>query len=281
MAATAAAAVQAFAVVYFNGMGSTRLQGLRYANTVVTTRGPGGEVFYTGKEEGDKLFAEVWPAEDFSDVHVEHTGEGVLTGEPRRSSSWRWILGVPDEPGFVFRLVLWKWLPPAHSEHVQKGLRDVRDALAKHARPIVVYGASRGAGLLFLVMEHLTTDERARIHLAVAEAPFDSMWNVVLDRLGQLLPRVVWLMEFVRPLGNWLPFRARAPLDAEFPHDVPLIMASGTEDESCMFTGQQRLARKLRASNHPDFAHIVIEGANHNNIWQHSAFKKAVRSRLP
>jgi len=276
-----AAAVQAFAVVYFNGMGSTRLQGLRYANTVVTTRGTDGEVFYTGREEGDKLFSEVWPAEDFSDVHVETPGDGrVLTGEPTRSSCWRWILGVPDQPGFVYRLVPWKWLPPAHSEHVQKGIRDVRDALAKHPGPIVVYGASRGAGLLFLVMEQLTKDERARIHLAVAEAPFDSAWNVVLDRLSQM-GYPWWLVEPFRPLQSFIPFLSKSPFEADFPHDVPLIMASGTEDESCISTGQIRLALKLEESGHPDFEHIILEGANHNNIWQRREFIEAVRRRLP
>jgi len=253
---------------------------------VVTTRSHDNSgVFYTGVEAGDKLFSGVWPAPDFDDVYIEKTGDHgeVLIGEPRRSSCWRWLMGVPDEPGFVFRLVPWRWLPPCRAEHVAKGVRDVRDALAKQDKPVVLYGASRGAGLVFLVAEALTPEERARVHMAVAEAPFDSTWNVLLDRLltSKCFPIPAWLVEMIRPLGHWLPLIPRSPIDVDVPHDVPLIMASGTEDASCMFTGQQRLARKLRAQNHPDFTHVVIEGAHHNNIWQATEFIQAVRARLP
>lgn len=268
MAATSAA----FVVIFFNGMGSVRAQGLRYANQVDTLKN--GELFYQGYEEGDKFFTSVWPAEDFDDVVVEDVGSGIVHGEPRRASSWRRWIGVKDPKGFLYRLILHKWFPPCSRSQIDKGLRDVRDALAQQDLPLVIYGNSRGAGLVFLVVNELEEHERARIKLVVAEAPFDNVWNVVLDRLSERHP---WLSEFLRPLATLLPW-PNAPLSVDFPHDVPLIMGSGTEDESCMLSGQLRLAEKLEA--HPDFEHVIVDGANHNNIWLAPAFVRKVRGRL-
>jgi hypothetical protein len=246
-----------FVVVLFNGMGSVRPQGLRYANSVETLRD--GKTLYSAFEPGDKLFTHVWPAEDFDDVWVRATGDAErIRGEPQ----W----GTTHSSGFIFHRIWHRWFPPCSETQVAKGLHDVRDALALQTLPLVLYGTSRGAALVFLVAARLAPEERARIRLAVAEAPYDALGNVVYDRYGWSLPQT-WL-------NSWF----NAPLDTDFPHDIPLIMISGTDDTECPLAGQMRLAEKLET--HPEFTHIVVQGAHHNNLWQYTVVKEMIRAKL-
>jgi dienelactone hydrolase len=254
----------AIAVVFFNGMGSTRAQGLRYANQIDTLKD--GKLFYRSREKGDKFFPTVWPAEDFDDIHVEDVGTGIVHGEPLRASAFRRWMGVEDPNGFTFRLIPHKWFPPCSRPQIDKGLRDVRDALAAHEK-VAIYGASRGAALALLVLSELSREERAKIHVVIAEAPFDNLANVISDRYGLpwIVRRLLW---WLLPLG---------PLDVELYPDVPIVIGAATEDEACPFEGQQRLAQKL--STHPNFEFVVVEGAHHNNIWLDPKYRRVVKER--
>lgn len=271
-----------FVTVFFNGMGSTRVQGLRYANEIVTVDADGNELYRAAREAHDRLdkplLHNVLPAEDFNDVAVLYHGGGEpIANETPRASSWRWwtwataLVEVPGRLNYVLRVT--KWFPPCSRQHIEKGLDDVRRAIAQHPNtPIVIYGASRGAGLCLMVLEELTKQERSRIHLVIAEAPFDTIANVIADRLSLPDPLRYTLQWFVALVH-------RGPLDADIPHDVPIVIGSGTEDRACPVHGQHRLAHKLR--DHPNVDHVVIEGANHHNIFQAPSFVSTVRKRMP
>lgn len=255
-------ALLALGVVYFNGMGSTRAQGLRYANHIETTKD--GKLYYESFESGEKFFDTVWPADDFDDIHVEDVGSGKVYGEPARASVWRRYIGVNDPVGLVYRLVLHKWFPPCSSSQIQKGLDDVRAALTAHER-IVIYGNSRGAALALTVLSKLEPEEQERIRSVIAEAPYDTLANVVCDRYH--------LPDYVRHFLSWLlPY---GPLDMDIPSGVPILIGGGTEDDSCPPEGQYRLAKKL---GHAEL--VMVQGANHNNIWLDPAYRNKVKEYI-
>lgn len=260
MAALVTSVVVLSNVVFFNGMGSTRAQGLRYASTVDTLKD--GKLFYRGEEQGEKFFKSVFPAEDFDDIIVEDVGTGIVRGEPVRASTWRRYFGVKDPEGFVYRLILHRWFPPCSQRQVQKGLDDVRAALAVHEE-ILIYGNSRGAALALMVVSQLAPEEQARVKGVISEAPFDRLSNVVADRYA--LPDFLrFFLEFVLPAG---------PLDYSVPDTVPVLIGSGTEDDSCPPQGQLRLKQHI-----PHAELHVVKGANHNDIWLDPGFRAKVKA---
>jgi pimeloyl-ACP methyl ester carboxylesterase len=249
------------AVVFFNGMGSTRLQGLRYSNHVETLKN--GETFYTGDEPGDKFFETVWPAEDFDDVFVWDRGRcsGKLTGEPERGNFL--LAGLNINPlSFIYTIVPHKWIFPCSETQIAKGLKDVRDALKVHEK-VIIYGASRGASLALLVLSRLVPCEQARIHAVIAEAPFDSAGNVMVDRYH--LPWwVSTLVDSVWPVSR--------PIDVELPEGVPILIGSAQNDTVCPSAGQARLKER-----NPHVELVVVEGAHHDNIWQDPYYRSRVK----
>lgn len=254
-------AVLAAAVVFFNGMGSTRLQGLRYSNHVETLKN--GETFYTGDEPGDKFFETVWPAEDFDDVFVWDRGRcsGKLTGEPERGNFL--LAGLNINPlSFIYTIVPHRWIFPCSERQIAKGLKDVRDALKVHEK-VVIYGASRGASLALLVLSRLAPCEHARIHAVIAEAPFDSAGNVMVDRY-HLPGWVSTLVDHVWPVSR--------PIDAVLPEGVPILIGSAQNDTVCPGSGQARLKKR-----NPHVELVVVAGAHHDNIWQDPYYRSRVK----
>jgi pimeloyl-ACP methyl ester carboxylesterase len=253
-------AVLAVAVVFFNGMGSTRLQGLRYSNHVETLGY--GRTLYAGDEPGEKFFETVWPAEDFDDVYVWQTGycPGKMTGEPERGNFL--FLGLSlDSWSFSYTIVPHKWILPCSETQIAKGLKDVRDALEVHDK-VIIYGASRGASLALLVLSRLAPFEQDRIHAVIAEAPFDSVGGVVADRYG--LPSWVGsLVDSVWPVPR--------PIDVVLPSRVPILIGSGQNDTVCPSAGQARLKERS-----PHVELVVVEGAHHDNIWQDPYYRSRV-----
>ncbi len=247
-------AVLAAAVVFFNGMGSTRLQGLRYSNHVETLSN--GRTLYTGDEPGDKFFETVWPAEDFDDVELYNVGEAKFTGEPKRGCG-------PFSPGpFCYTIVPHRWIFPCSERQIAKGIKDVRDALKVHEK-VVIYGASRGASLALIVLSRLAPCEHARIHAVIAEAPFDSVGNVVVDRYG-LPPWAGGLIDRVWPVSR--------PIDAVLPEGVPILIGSAQNDTVCPSVGQARLKER-----NPHVELVVVAGAHHDNIWQDPYYRSRVK----
>jgi pimeloyl-ACP methyl ester carboxylesterase len=249
------------AVVFFNGMGSTRLQGLRYANHVETLEY--GRTLYAGDEPGEKFFETVWPAEDFDDVYVWQLGRcsEKLTGEPERGNFLFAGLSL-DSWSFSYTIVPHRWIFPCSERQIAKGIKDVRDALKVHEK-VIIYGASRGASLALIVLSRLAPCEHARIHAVIAEAPFDSAGNVIVDRYH--LP---WwmgdLIDSVWPVSR--------PIDVELPKGVPILIGSGLNDTMCPSAGQARLKER-----NPHVELVVVEGAHHDNIWQDPYYRSRVK----
>lgn len=263
--------------VYFNGMGSVRPQGLRYANELHTTDRDGNILYtarrYQHEQHQDPLLDNVIPSPDFDDVHVHYHGGGEsIANEPRRLSSWRFWIPIPEPtPGDMhYWLVLWKWLPPCSSHRIQLATQVVRHALLCHEK-IGIYGNSRGASLALMVLGHLTQQERKRIVWVIAEAPYDSISHVISDRynLPSIIRNALSRMNRIYPTG---------PLDVDIPTDVPILIGSGQQDEACPVQGQYRIANKIRLSdNNAILEHVVIDNAYHNDIWQHPHYAKKVK----
>ncbi len=262
--------------VYFNGLGSTRQQGLRYTNEVVTLD-EDGKVLYRAANEPliTPIIHNVMPATEFNDVDLLHVGSGVVREEYRGR---RWYHFWVDWPVYrddhvVFLPHMSRPLLMGGPPQIQKGCDDVRRALdwkkENPKRKVVIYGASRGAGIAYLVTANLTKDEQSEVDLVVCEAPYDSVPNVLADRVGY--PFVAWLL-------SWFPLYS-APLDVSFPVSIPIVIGSGTDDEACPIQGQHRLVQKLRDAGHPDVTHVVVEGVDHNNIFLSKEWKRTVREK--
>jgi hypothetical protein len=262
--------------VYFNGLGSTRQQGLRYTNEVVS-HNDDGEVLYRAVNSPpiDPLIYNVLPATEFDDVDILHAGGGLVR-EEQRSCSWYhfWEEWPILRDGVVVHLPhLSRPLKMGGSVQIEKGCGDIRRALEwkreGEGRRVVVYGGSRGAGLSLLAVANLTREEQGEVDLVIAEAPYDTLPNVVTDRTGSAL--LGWLT-------SWVPWHS-GPLDVLFPTNVPVIIGSGTNDAACPIEGQKRIVDKMRREGHADVIHVVVEGADHNCIFHATQWKRVIHDK--
>jgi alpha-beta hydrolase superfamily lysophospholipase len=263
--------------VYFNGLGSTRQQGLGIAEEIVTHDGDGNVLYRAVTQEKDKqpLVYNILPAAEFDDVEILHAGNGVVHAEHR---SRRWYHFWVDWPQLrddtvVFLPHMTKPFKMGGPGQIGKACGDIRRALEwkrqEEGRRVVVYGGSRGAGIALLAVANLTSEEQDEVDLVIAEAPYDRVPNVVTDRTGR--PFLGWLLE-------WFPWHA-GPLDVTFPTNVPVIIGSGTEDTVCHLAGQKRIVEKMEREGHTDVTHVVAEGADHCNIIHDSEWKRVVHHK--
>jgi pimeloyl-ACP methyl ester carboxylesterase len=124
-------------------------------------------------------------------------------------------------------------------------------------RPIVAIGFSVGTG----VAAGLAA--RRRLAGLILVTPFDSLTKVASDHYPWL--PVTWLFRHPMPVSDWLG-RVRVP--------VSLIAAGG--DTLVPARRTERLRRAL-----PDLVYDrTIEGAGHNDIYRHQAFRDAMAEAL-
>ena len=153
----------------------------------------------------------------------------------------------------------------AGEQNVTRLLLDIKKVLrtAPEGQKIVLYGVSRGASALLIAVTHLSGEDQRRISLLVAEAPFDSVFNVVRSRWGWMAAHVAQLaMGCCTPDDPW---GDEAPIDAaeHFPHNVPVLMFSGARDQVCPIEAQRALADRLRESGHTKTTHVVLPKSSH------------------
>lgn len=265
--------------VFAQGSGSPRLQALVYANRVTALRPPndtadGGEILYEGRRSPPM------PALAFNIVPTPENPEVCVLNHK-----------IPSPVKSYARVAAWSYDTPARArtaarqsrldysisktasslageENVARLVRDIQAAIlrAKATDKIVLYGVSRGASSLFIAVTHLTEYERGRISLLVAEAPFDSVFNIVKSRWGWMVAHAAQLAIGCCTMDN--PWSDETPIDAaeNFPHEVPLLVFSGARDQVCPIEAQRALVDRVRECGHEKTTHVVLPKSTHVNM---------------
>lgn len=285
--------------VFFNGLGATRVQALRYAVMAfaVSPYTRGGIVYKAQRRHDDttpEMLFNVMAAADFCDIEIRHLPPNGVAHEERRARRWYHYWLPPDEPEDGVLVFQKRWLDHltiAGESEIDRGLDDVREALAWKGnfteRKVIIYGFSRGAALALLVAGRLTPEEQEKIAFVVAEAPFDNVVNVAADAIDRLLNYFLphWWLNFVKRIIAILfnvfvrlwPWWPDGPVDAPIPFGMPVLVASGSDDPVTPVGCQQRIVERMVKLGHTNVTHVVADGADHINIHLSEAFQTALK----
>ncbi len=268
--------------VFAQGSGSPRLQALVYANRVTTLLPPDdatddGDVLYVGRRSPPI------PALAFNIVATPENPEVCVLNRQipspvkayaRVFGSAAWSYDTPARERASARQSRLDYTirPTASSlageENVSRLVRDIQATIldAKSTDKIILYGVSRGASSLIIAVTRLTEYERGRISLLVAEAPFDTVFNVVKSRWGWVVAHVAQLAMGCCTTDS--PWSDETPIDAvsNFPHEVPLLIFSGARDQVCPIEAQRALVERVRECGHEKTTHVVLPNSTHVNM---------------
>ncbi len=205
---------------------------------------------------------------------------------------------------FAARVVVWD--PPGHGESpagsvCALGTREpamiralIEHAAATHARPIILYGFSLGAGASIVaaaefnsgLSSHPAPQAPSPITAVIAEAPYRQPWTPARNvlRLAGLPERSVVPVVFA-VLGirfgagpRWRGAHGGASFDRAIHAarlDVPLMVIHGGSDEICPTSDGEAIAAAA-----PRGLFARIEGATHNEMWRDTATAKRARETI-
>ncbi len=153
-------------------------------------------------------------------------------------------------------------LSVAGDDDVAQYQEALRDAMRHEPQKrIVAFGTSKGAATVLVAVATLEADEQARIALVVAEAPFDTLPNVMRLRFGAAAPLLYWLLRTLALVRH----DQLSPLQAvaRLPLTLPLVFVSSEADTVVRPLLTRNLVDALLKRGHRDVHHLVLRDSPH------------------
>jgi predicted esterase len=294
--------------VFVQGIGTTRVQALAFANAVRTLVPASSEDDDSdemgagaGAEEGARdpeevravnkrplhtpLLFNILPGPELDEITYLSVPTEIHGEERHHESSYDHASGQrsAQRRKKLHYSINWLNTSLAGARLVQTVSDQIRRAITETAPPvkIVVFGMSRGASAALAAVAQLRGDDASRIGLVIADAPFDSVSGLVARRAGCLAPVAAAVVNALRaaltPENPWV---ERDPIDylEEFPVCVPVLVFSGALDATCPQEAQEAVVARLRARG-VHTRHCVLPRSAHND-HPHGPDQRAYRAAL-
>ncbi len=155
-------------------------------------------------------------------------------------------------------------------EDVNQNIRAIHECIkANPTKKIVCFGCSRGAATTLITLANLDKELLKHIALVIVEAPFDSVQSVVES--SSWFPSLT--LAFSKTVMNY-DENQPSPLDAvssdDFPLDIPLAFITSKVDTRVPIENTQKLIDVLKAKNHSNVYHLMLENSHHALMHSHN-----------
>ena len=182
-----------------------------------------------------------------------------------------WYLGYKHARGHHLNLAYMSVGGDPDIQHHQTYLRRLlsEPVVESGKKKVVLFGCSRGAATTLTSMATLDEDEKRKIALVIAEAPFDTFPSVVHESSYFPTRLVLWCF---RTLGSYRDDQL-SPLAAmdEFPLDVPVAFITSKRDTRVPPVCTHRLIERLKERGHTKVHHLELEQSSHPTFPIHNA----------
>lgn len=260
--------------VFFQGHMASRTQAANYA-------GPNGLDVYTSETDIEHIFSptsptilhNIYATKDLDDIGYGLTLNPlhlILKVKSIVANTYYDVHGASICHNYVTEGDL------AGSSDVQQNIRTIEQCIKDYPnKKIVLFGCSRGAATVVTTLANLNKDLLSHIALAIVEAPFDTVENVV--NASSYIPSLG--MFYLRRFTKYED-KQQSPFDAvngNFPVDIPIAFVTSKVDDRVPVENTMRLINVLNEKGHKKLHHLMLEDKHHSLMFMDDKYVEFVK----
>ncbi len=256
------------ATIFFQGNMSSRNQAANYAgNEGLDVKISNETIEHVYRPDAPKILHNIYPYDDLNDVAYGFSINPLhwcLQIKSLVVNTYCNIHGSSISHSYITENNI------GGKEDVNQHIRAIHECVkANPSKKIVLFGCSRGAATTLITLANLSKELLKHIALVIVEAPFDSIPSVIESSSWFPAPTMAFLKSVTKYDEN-----QQSPLDAvssdEFPLDIPLAFITSKVDTRVPIENTQKLIDVLKAKNHSNVYHLMLENSHHALMHSHN-----------